>query len=172
MSYEQTTWVNGSTPALDAVHLNKMETGIANAISRSGDTMTGALNLYGAPTSDNEAATKKYVDENIMYISGTYNFIRGSTTVIGKIPNYNSTRHKVLVSTIEMTFTEGYFAPSFIELTENGVKLDKYPGPPKFQIIAYIDKSGYISIYEGSEAQSSANLTFLVIPVKTVALIN
>lgn len=172
MSYEKTTWVNGAAPALDAFNLNKIETGIANAVSRSGDTMTGALNLYGAPTSDNEAATKKYVDENIMYISDTYNFVKGSTTVIGKIPNYDSTRHKVLVSTIEATFSEGYFSPSLVELTGSGVKLDKYPDSSKRNITAYIDKSGYISIYEGSEAQLSASLTFWVIPVKTVALIN
>lgn len=31
----------------------------------SGGTMTGALNLYGDPTSDNEAATKVYVDSKI-----------------------------------------------------------------------------------------------------------
>ena len=149
-----------------------METGIANAVSRDGDTMTGALKLYGEPTSDNEAATKKYVDENIMYISGTYNFVKGSTTVIGKIPNYDSTRHKVLVSTIEATFSEGYFSPSFVELTGSGARLDKYSDSPKRNITAYIDKSGYISIYAASEAESSASLNFLVIPVKTVALTN
>ena len=80
--------------------------------------MTGALKLYGEPISDNEAVTKKYVDENIIYISGEYNFTRGSTVVIGKIPNYNPMRHKVFVSTIEATFAEGHFPPSFIELTE------------------------------------------------------
>lgn len=180
MAYERIDWVGkedssfveGSSPAISAKNLNNLQDGIEERILRSGDTMTGALKLYGTPTSDNEAATKKYVDENIMYISDTYNFIKGSTTVIGKIPNYDSTRHKVLVSTIGETFTDGYFPPSFIELTENGVKLDKYPDFPRQRITAYIDKSGHISIYAASEASASASLTFLVIPVKTVTLIN
>lgn len=180
MAYERIDWVGkedssfveGSSPAISAKNLNNLQDGIEERILRSGDTMTGALKLYGTPTSDNEAATKKYVDENIMYISDTYNFIKGSTTVIGKIPNYDSTRHKVLVSTIEATFGEGYFSPSLVELTGSGARLDKYSDSPKRNITAYIDKSGYISIYAASEAESSASLTFLVIPVKTVALTN
>ena len=35
------------------------------ALSRSGGTMTGALTLRGAPTTDLQAATKKYVDETV-----------------------------------------------------------------------------------------------------------
>ena len=35
------------------------------ALSRSGGTMTGALTLRGAPTTDLQAATKKYVDEAV-----------------------------------------------------------------------------------------------------------
>lgn len=34
------------------------------AVKKSGDTMTGALILAGDPTSDLEAATKQYVDNN------------------------------------------------------------------------------------------------------------
>lgn len=34
-----------------------------NALPKSGGTMTGALTLNGTPTSDNQAATKKYVDD-------------------------------------------------------------------------------------------------------------
>ena len=37
---------------------------IESRILRGGDKMTGALQLKGAPTSDLEAATKKYVDDN------------------------------------------------------------------------------------------------------------
>jgi hypothetical protein len=36
----------------------------SNYVSRSGDTMTGSLILSGAPRSNNEAATKKYVDDS------------------------------------------------------------------------------------------------------------
>jgi hypothetical protein len=37
-------------------------TDIGTKVSRAGDTMTGALNLYSDPTSNLEAATKQYVD--------------------------------------------------------------------------------------------------------------
>lgn len=35
----------------------------SNTVAKSGDTMTGKLTLSGAPTSNNHAATKKYVDD-------------------------------------------------------------------------------------------------------------
>jgi microcystin-dependent protein len=34
-------------------------------VKKAGDTMSGALTLNGAPTSDFQAATKKYVDDNV-----------------------------------------------------------------------------------------------------------
>lgn len=167
MSYEQTTWVNGSTPALDATHLNNMEKGIANAVSKDGDTMKGALRLYGNPQTDYEAATKKYADENIKYISGTYSIAPGSTVVIGKIPDYSPTKHKVLVSTLRESLNDLYFPASFIELTKDGVSLDHRP-----RIQAYLDENGYISVKVSSSVLGDIQLSFIVIPVKTTSLIN
>lgn len=40
-----------------------LTTSIGTKVSKSGDTMTGALTLSGAPTADLHAATKKYVDD-------------------------------------------------------------------------------------------------------------
>ena len=40
MAYEKTTWVNGQAPALDAEHLNKMEQGIADAVSVTPQTLS------------------------------------------------------------------------------------------------------------------------------------
>ena len=40
MAYEKTVWVNGQAPALDAYHLNKMEQGIADAVSVTPQTLT------------------------------------------------------------------------------------------------------------------------------------
>lgn len=37
---------------------------ISGKVDKSGDTMTGALTLSGAPTNNLHAATKKYVDDN------------------------------------------------------------------------------------------------------------
>jgi hypothetical protein len=40
MAYEKTVWVNGQAPALDAEHLNKMEQGIADAVSVTPQTLS------------------------------------------------------------------------------------------------------------------------------------
>ena len=40
MAYEKTVWVNGQAPALDAYHLNKMEQGIADAVSVTPQTLS------------------------------------------------------------------------------------------------------------------------------------
>lgn len=40
MAYEKTTWVNGQAPALDAEHLNKIEQGIADAVSVTPQTLS------------------------------------------------------------------------------------------------------------------------------------
>lgn len=42
MAYEKTVWVNGQAPALDADHLNKIEQGIADAVSVTPQTLTEA----------------------------------------------------------------------------------------------------------------------------------
>lgn len=44
--------------------LTTINTRINQKVSKSGDTMTGSLTLFGAPTTDNMAATKKYVDDH------------------------------------------------------------------------------------------------------------
>lgn len=41
-----------------------------NALPKSGGTMTGALTLSGSPVSDNQAATKKYVDDAVKNVPG------------------------------------------------------------------------------------------------------
>ena len=40
MAYEKTVWVNGQAPALDADHLNKIEQGIADAVSVAPQNLT------------------------------------------------------------------------------------------------------------------------------------
>ena len=49
---------------LNTIQLGQTEYDIrdANALPKSGGTMTGALILHGNPTTANEAATKQYVD--------------------------------------------------------------------------------------------------------------
>lgn len=81
MDYEPTKWVDvpegtspsEGTPSLDANHLNKIEQGIENSLQKSGGTMTGELYLKGSPVLSNEAATKEYADNNILYFYGSFN---------------------------------------------------------------------------------------------------
>lgn len=40
MAYEKTVWVNGQAPAIDADHLNKIEQGIADAVSVTPQTLS------------------------------------------------------------------------------------------------------------------------------------
>ena len=55
MAYEKTVWVNGQAPALDAEHLNKMEQGIADAVSITPQTLSAKQqtqareNIFAAP---------------------------------------------------------------------------------------------------------------------------
>lgn len=46
MAYSPTTWVNGTAPALSAVNLNKIESGIVGALPLDGTApMTGQLDV-------------------------------------------------------------------------------------------------------------------------------
>ena len=46
MSYEKHTWVN-NVDSVDEDKMNHIENGIANAVEKTGDTMTGDLNMQG-----------------------------------------------------------------------------------------------------------------------------
>ena len=75
MSYTRVGWVDvaegeipsSSTPAIDADNLKHMEDGIVNSVCKDGDTMVGDLILNGDPTTSLQAATKNYVDNNVLY---------------------------------------------------------------------------------------------------------
>lgn len=49
----------------DAVNKNSLNGTLSAYLKKSGGTLTGPLTLSGAPTSDLQAATKKYVDDQI-----------------------------------------------------------------------------------------------------------
>lgn len=64
-SYAQGLFANAVNTANTAKQTAEAAQTTANAaLPKSGGTMTGALTLSGAPTSDLQAATKKYVDDN------------------------------------------------------------------------------------------------------------
>lgn len=56
----------------DASFATTITTSIGEKVAKSGDTMTGALTLSGAPTSDLHAATKKYVDDSLVAVTHKY----------------------------------------------------------------------------------------------------
>ena len=64
MSYEKHKWVN-NVDAVDEDKMNHIENGIANAVEKTGDTMTGEL-VFDNP-SEYAAITKKRTANNIDY---------------------------------------------------------------------------------------------------------
>ena len=86
-----------------------------NALPRSGGEMTGALMLNGAPTADNHAATKKYVDEEI----GKIELIPGTTPHIGDNGNW------------------------YLGAVDTGVKAKGEDGVPGKSAYKYAQEAGY-----------------------------
>ena len=66
----------------DASFATSIATSIGEKVAKSGDTMTGALTLSGAPTVDLHAATKKYVDDSVSgYAGGTKKYSAKNTSI-------------------------------------------------------------------------------------------
>ena len=67
MSYTRVNWENlpSTNTPLNATNLNKMDAGIANAVEKTGDTMTGVLTFNNSSTY--EAITKKRTNNNVDY---------------------------------------------------------------------------------------------------------
>lgn len=92
MAFEQKIWVNESadgtvpsgSPSMSAEELNRIEQGIADSLQKDGGTMTGELILSGDPTDKLQAATKQYVDNNILHFKGTATVVYDDDTVVAK----------------------------------------------------------------------------------------
>ena len=68
LTSSQNAWIDAITATSTEVNYlsgttSSVQTQINSKVAKSGDTMTGALTLPGAPTVDLHAATKKYVDD-------------------------------------------------------------------------------------------------------------
>ena len=85
MAYEKTVWVNGQAPALDADHLNKIEQGIADAVSVTPQSLSDAqeaqarANINAAPggygLGDNATLISADTDLNSITKNGWYQFL-------------------------------------------------------------------------------------------------
>ena len=73
MAYSPTTWVDGTTPAINALNLNNMETGIGNALLKAGDTMTGNLKVLYS-TSGSVVPNFTVQNSNLTLENGTTNY--------------------------------------------------------------------------------------------------
>lgn len=88
MAYEKTVWVNGQAPALDADHLNKMEQGIADAVSVTPQSLTDDQktqardNIGAAPSGYGLGGDAKVLtsddDVNTIGASGWYGWVNNS----------------------------------------------------------------------------------------------
>ncbi len=67
MAYTRVNWENlpSTNTPVNADNLNKMDAGIANAVEKTGDTLTGVLRFNNA--SEYEAITKKRTNNNVDY---------------------------------------------------------------------------------------------------------
>ena len=85
MAYEKTIWVNGQAPAIDADHLNKIEQGIADAVSVTPQSLSDTqeaqarTNINAAPggygLGDNATLISADTDLNSITKNGWYQFL-------------------------------------------------------------------------------------------------
>ena len=158
------------SPSLCAENLNKMEDGIAASVCRSGDKMTGILKLHSDPTEADDAATKNYVDNNVLFITATYNTGTGDTRtsiVLGKVPGYTSKKYLPLVN-IPGGRAE-VFVPSSWVMMNGAINLnpnDRYSS----RVLVSIDESGTITVE--APGSTSGTIDFMFIPIKKTSLIS
>ena len=164
---KNTTDVQALTESLADVQgeVNNVKTTAEGALPKSGGTMTGGLILNGAPTSDLQAATKKYVDEKASQISITpltinsaqaklqgNGFVFGGAVVLSAVFSDTSSASNYQIAectgnplglTVNQAKGVGYYS---------GVKLGEAP------ITAA--KGGVTAIYNGTKTVISAAGTF------------
>jgi hypothetical protein len=116
--YTKTTWVNGSSPAINATNLNKIENGIEAAIVQDGSTsMSGQfITIAGSATTPSIAPTG---DSNTgIFFSGAdiINFSAGGTRIMTastssfSISTTTVTINNVKVATINDTIGSEIYA--------------------------------------------------------------
>lgn len=158
------------SPSLCAENLNKMEDGIAASVCRSGDKMTGILKLHSDPTEADDAATKNYVDNNVLFITATYNTGTGDTRtsiVLGKVPGYTSKKYLPLVKKPEES-TDVLLPSTWVVM--NGAINLRPNGRYSSRVLVSIDESGTITVE--APGSTSGTIDFMFIPIKKTSLIS
>lgn len=112
MAYEKTVWVNGQAPALDADHLNKIEQGIADAVSVTPQTLTDAQKAQARENINALGEDHAHIaDCNLVTKSGIYRVDANTENA----PSYLTPGlgHLLIVAAWDVnTLVQMYFAPS------------------------------------------------------------
>lgn len=90
---------------------------LSGKVNKAGDTMTGPLVLPGDPTEDNQAATKKYVDEHGGGAAGDYLPLSGGT-MTGTIRSDATT--PLQTSDLGSGITKNPIMPAVVKMTSRG----------------------------------------------------
>ena len=96
----------------------------STALLKSGGTMTGALTLSGAPTSNLHAATKKYVDDAVSGLSGTVTSVAVSGSKGISVSGSPITTEGTI--TVSVSTSSGTATRNTTNTTAGVVKYNKY----------------------------------------------
>lgn len=117
MAYERVNWENlpsKNTP-INQTNLNKMDVGIANAVKKTGDTMTGALTLKKTSYNYNGGAIPGTKQADATTIEGLINELRYTNGQIGSV-------HILTAYTLNnITISTGWYNYSYIPHKMGGI---------------------------------------------------
>lgn len=101
MAYEKTVWVNGQAPALDADHLNKIEQGIADAVSVTPQTLSDDQKSQAR---ENIGAANEETQEKVLT---TTTPSRTVTVAAAELPAYINALPRLLNEALTINISSG-----------------------------------------------------------------
>lgn len=174
MSFVQKTWLNKdsngniptSAPRFDSDNMNRIEQGIADSLKKNGGTMNGELILKSNPTSDMEAATKKYVDESLQLFSGSLS-VAAKTSINTKFSlptDLDLSRYIGLFMALNARDAGGSVVPPAITiLTPNSDRIVSYTGSIGDCVWVKINTSSNVLQFSGYTSSSAYSTHFLLL---------
>ena len=117
-------------------------------LPKAGGTMTGALTLPGAPTSNLHAATKKYVDDKVAASGGGGS---GGGTVNDDYQHSSTAVKRTVLSRLRETVTEGDYTDAKARVKASFGKPLTYPLPKDLTFTVYGAGADFSSLAEAFE---------------------
>ena len=175
MGYTRHNWFNdGSSDAIpiSAQNLNEMEDGIAGAICRDGDSMSGQLKLHSTTPTDNlEAVSKWYTDNNMLFIKVSNDNVPTNGLLVGTIQDFEPDKYLLLIYT-EASAAYGSIGSFVIQNYDEIVNLSVSNDPDKIQI----KKTGEIYLYYtkvlGDKEVGSVSANILLLPCQYISFVS